>query len=166
MSECIIREAKPGEPSLVVNFYYHLFEKQFNFFPSTEQYFFHAMSDLWNDIDENKLLIIEKAGEILGSICVVKVDKGQGQIRMFGISPKLQGKGYGVKLMDTAMEYCKKMNYDNLILWTADICQAARHLYAKYGFVLTETKSNNIWADYSITEEKWKFDKNAKVPAV
>ncbi len=35
-----IRAYKPGEPSLVVNFYYRLFEKQFQFLPSTEQYFF------------------------------------------------------------------------------------------------------------------------------
>ena len=39
-----------------------------------------------------------------------------------------------------------------------DSCKAARHLYAKFDFKLTDTKENNTWANYSITEELWEFN--------
>lgn len=158
MSDYIIRESKPGEPSLVVHFYYKLFEKQFDFLPSTEQYFLHAMTDLFGSPEGNKLFVVEIDGQIMGSVCIVKLGENKAQLRMFGTSPALQGKGYGVKLMDAAMSFCKEMNYNHIILWTIDICKAARHLYDKYGFKLTDTKPNNTWAEYSMIEEKWEYN--------
>lgn len=157
MSNYIIRECTPGEPSLVVHFYYELFEKQFDFLPSTEQYFLHAMTDLFGDLENNKLFVIEDRGTIVGSVCIVKLNKNEAQLRLFGTSPVLQGKGFGMKLMETAMNYCKEKGFHHVILWTIDICKAARHLYGKFGFKKTDTKPNTTWANYPMTEEKWEY---------
>ena len=45
MSNFVIREVGSGEVSLVSHFYYKIFETQFDFLPSTEQYFLHACED-------------------------------------------------------------------------------------------------------------------------
>lgn len=158
MSDYIIRESKPGEPSLVVHFYYKLFEKQFDFLPSTEQYFLHAMTDLFGNPTENKLFVVESNGEIVGSVCIVKLAENEAQLRLFGTNPVLQGKGIGLELMEIAMNFCREKEYNHIILWTIDICKAARHLYGKFGFKLTDTKPNTTWAKYSMVEEKWEYN--------
>lgn len=76
--------------------------------------------------------IIENGGKIKGSICVIDRGEHDAQLRLFGMDASLQGKGAGKALMQTAMDYCKKMQYTHVSLWTIDICKAARHLYAKF----------------------------------
>ena len=158
MSNLVIRQVGSGEVSLVSHFYYKIFETQFDFLPSTEQYFLHACEELFDNPEKNKMWIIENGGKIKGSICVIDRGEHDAQLRLFGMDASLQGKGAGKALMQTAMDYCKKMQYTHVSLWTIDICKAARHLYAKFDFKLTDTKENNTWANYSITEELWEFN--------
>lgn len=49
MRDILIREAKPGEASLVSYFYFKLFESEFDFNACTEQYFLHAVSEIFDD---------------------------------------------------------------------------------------------------------------------
>ncbi len=153
----IIREAVPGEPSLAVNFYYKLFEEQFDFLPATEKYFLHAAEEYFDDEINNKLWLATENGKIVGSVCVVKKEKNKAQIRLFGTAPSTQGKGVGKALLKTAMDYCSQNNLTHIMLWTIDICKAALHLYKNAGFRKTEEKLNTTWAKYRMTEEKWEF---------
>lgn len=152
-----IRVCRPGEISLVVHFYFKLFEKQFDFLPNVEGYFLHAAAELFDEPEGNGLWIAEEDGKIVGSICIIGKGGGNAQLRLFGTDPSLQGRGVGRMLMQTAMDFCKEKGYAHVILWTIDICQAARHLYGKFGFQPTDTKPNTIWADYEVTEEKWEL---------
>lgn len=157
MKDFIIREAKPGEPSLVVSFYFKLFEQQFAFLPVVEQYFLHAMAELYDQPAQNRLWIAEEDGQIKGSICVVKREDHEAQLRIFGIDPSMQGKGVGKALLQKAMDYCAEQGFTHIVLWTIDICETALHLYEKAGFQMTDTKRNTTWANYEMTEEKWEF---------
>ena len=67
--------------------------------------------------------IIENGGKIKGSICVIDRGEHDAQLRLFGMDASLQGKGAGKALMQTAMDYCKKMQYTHVSLWTIDICK-------------------------------------------
>ncbi len=162
MSDFVIREAKTGEPSLVSYFYFKLFEKQFDFLPNVEQYFLYAAAEVFDDPDGNKVWVLEKDGIIKGSISVVKRENHEAQLRLFGTEPSLQGKGAGKALMQMAMNFCKEKEYRHIMLWTIDICQAARHLYHKFGFKLTDTKLNTTWANYSMVEELWEYEEEYK----
>lgn len=161
MSDYIVRVSRPGEASLIVYHYYQLFKTQFAFLPHTEGYFLHAMEDLFVDTEGNRLFVAERDGEVIGSLCVVRLGEQEAQLRMFGIWEQ-QGNGVGKALMDVAMAFCAQRGYHHVILWTADICEAARHLYGKYGFEMTETKPNTDWARYLITEEKWEYTDTVK----
>ncbi len=152
-----IRAARAGEPSLVSHFYFRLFERQFDFLPCVEQYFLRAASEVYDDPDGSRIWIIEQDGAIRGSIGVVRKGPHEAQLRLFGTAPELQGTGAGTKLMETAMGFCREREYDHVVLWTIDICQAACHLYRKFGFVMTDTKPNTTWARYSMLEEKWEY---------
>lgn len=153
----IIREAMPGEPSLVVHFYFKLFETQFDFLPNTEYYFLHAMGEYFENQENSLLLVAEEDGKIVGSVCIVGHGNHEAQLRLFGTDPSLQGKGAGKQLMEKAMAFCHEKGYTHVILWTIDICKAALHLYEKFGFVHTQDKPNDTWANYHMTEELWEY---------
>lgn len=53
-----------------------------------------------------------------------------------------------------ALDFCRNKNYQCVFLWTFSTLYAARHLYAKKGFTLTETQENNEWGA-PILEERW-----------
>lgn len=127
-NELTIREYKPGDPSRVTYFYYKLYEKQYHF-----------------------------TGAVVGSVAIVKKGDHEAQLRWFGVDMSLQGLGIGNRLLDIAMEFCRKHEYHHVFLWTIEILKPARHLYGKHGFVMTETKPNHEWADYELLEEKWDF---------
>ena len=73
--------------------------------------------------------------------------------------------GLGGRLLDIAMKFCHQHEYTHVILWTIDILKSARHLYAKHGFVLTDTKPNHEWADYNLLEEKWEYNEHNNTTA-
>lgn len=152
-----IRPYKPGDPSLVCYFYYKLYEQQYRFNGSVEKYFIKGMGELFDRPGESQLWVAERAGEIVGSIAVVKREGHAAQLRWFGVSMAIQGLGVGNALLETAMAFCQERGYTDVILWTIDILKPARHLYAKHGFAPTETKPNREWADYPLLEEKWEY---------
>ncbi len=71
-------------------------------------------------------------------------DKGA-HLRYFIVSDAIRGKGIGNELMKTAMAFCEKADYKHVFLWTFEGLHAARHLYEKYGFRLTEQRIGTQW---------------------
>lgn len=155
--EITIRTYQPGDPSLVCYFYYKLFDRQYHFNGTVEKYFIEGMADLFADPDGSQLWVAEKEGNIVGSIAIIKRGIGDAQLRWFGVDAALQGMGIGNQLVKTAMRFCREHGYQHVTLWTIDILKPARHLYGKYGFAMTETKPNHVWASYPLLEEKWEY---------
>lgn len=165
VKDIVIREHKPGDPSLVCYYYYKLFEKQYAFNGSVEKYFMSGILELFDEREGSRLWIVEKDGQIAGSIAIIKRGEGEAQLRWFGVDMALQGQGLGNTLMRKAMDFCKDKGYKHVILWSMDILKPALHLYEKFGFVLTETKPNYEWASYAITEEKWEYNEIIREPS-
>lgn len=153
-----IREYQPGDPSKVSYFYFSLFTKQFNFKPISERYFMTSLLDLFQYKEGSQLWIVENNQEIVGTIGIVKQSETEAQLRWFGLDESLQGMGMGNKLMTLALDFCKEKGYSHIILWTIDILKPARHLYAKFGFTLTDTKINSEWSTSELIEEKWELN--------
>lgn len=84
------------------------------------------------------------------------------ETRWFFVNDSMQGKGIGNKLVEKAMQFCEDHGYTKISLWTIDILHAARHLYKKHGFTLTETKKNTEWTDHVLLEEKWEKNTSLK----
>lgn len=152
-----IRTYQPGDPSRVTYFYYTLYKKQYGFNGTVERYFMEGMLELFDNPEGSQMWVVEKEGEVVGSIAIVKKDEHEAQLRWFGVDLSLQGLGIGNELLDLAMQFCRQREYRHVILWTIEILKPARHLYGKHGFVPTETKPNHEWADDELIEEKWEY---------
>ena len=95
-------------------------------------------------------------GRVEGSIAIdgIKAKSEGAHLRWFILSSKLRGRGFGNKLMDTAVGFCKKKNYPRVYLWTFEGLDAARHLYEKCGFRLAEEHSGEQWGT-RVKEQKF-----------
>ncbi|MCU5086814.1 GNAT family N-acetyltransferase [Bacillus cereus] len=56
------------------------------------------------------------------------------EVNLFIVSPELRGMGYGKKLMDRYIEFCKENDLHSAFLWTDIGC--SYNFYEKYGFKL------------------------------
>lgn len=61
-------------------------------------------------------------------------DEFDSEINLFIVSPELRGMGYGIKLMDRYVEFCRKNKLKTSFLWTDVGCSFS--FYNKYGFKL------------------------------
>ncbi|UZJ79408.1 GNAT family N-acetyltransferase [Fictibacillus sp. KU28468] len=111
-----------------------------------------------NNNNGGNLWVAEVNGQIVGSIAITKSSDTMAQLRWFILDEHYQGMGIGKKLMETAIKFCKEQHYQHIFLWTVNILAAARYLYQKYNFKLTEEKPNEDWTETLLMEERWDLD--------
>jgi ribosomal protein S18 acetylase RimI-like enzyme len=78
-------------------------------------------------------------------------------MRYLFVEPALRGSGAGNELIRSVISFCGERKYEHVFLWTFSELAAARHLYEKNGFQITDTHENNEWG-HPILEERWDLD--------
>ncbi|MCL1982995.1 MAG: GNAT family N-acetyltransferase [Clostridiales bacterium] len=101
--------------------------------------------------------ILEANGSPSGCIAIVHREGASAQLRFFFVEPSFRGQGAGNKLMDAAILFSREKGHERVFLWTFSKLHAARHLYCKHGFILTETHENTEWGE-PVLEERWDLD--------
>ncbi len=108
------------------------------------------------DKDHNRFWTACLKRRVEGSIAIdgIQARTEGAHLRWFILSSKLRGCGYGNKLIEEAIRFCRKKRYDRIYLWTFEGLDAARHLYEKSGFRLTEEHEGRQWG-IMVTEQKF-----------
>jgi diaminobutyrate acetyltransferase len=102
--------------------------------------------------------------EFAGSIAVdgSRESPEGARLRWFIVKPGFQGRGVGNALLNGAVAFCRKAGHRKIHLWTFEGLEAARHLYEKAGFMLTEERAVRQWGLERVNEQKFCFDGNRK----
>lgn len=95
----------------------------------------------------NQIWRAEIVGRIVGSISIdgEDLDDDLAHLRWFVVDSGQRGGGVGEALLSAALEFCDRRGYRETQLWTVKGLDAARKLYQKHGFVLTEEYHGNQW---------------------
>jgi len=101
-------------------------------------------------------LMLEANGVSSGCIAIAHAGEGAAQLRFFFVESDLRGFGCGNQLIEAALDFCKAKRYQKVFLWTFSKLSAARHLYSKYGFRITDTHENDEWG-VPVQEERWEL---------
>lgn len=104
--------------------------------------------------EKDCVYILEADGNVSGCVAITHITDETAQLRFFFIEPALRGLGEGNKLINTAIGFSREKKYKNLFLWTFSKLEAARHLYSKNGFQITDTHENREWGE-PVLEERW-----------
>jgi DNA-binding MarR family transcriptional regulator/N-acetylglutamate synthase-like GNAT family acetyltransferase len=161
-SNVTIRSFQPGDVGYVAHLHGRLYEKTYKFGQMFEYYVMKGLTEFMINTDGGELWVAEVNGEIVGSIAITKYSDTIAQLRWFVLDERYQGMGIGKRLMETAIHFCQKQNYQHVFLWTVSILNTARHLYQKYHFTLTEEKPNEEWTGDKLMEERWDLDLSSR----
>ncbi len=109
------------------------------------------------DPETDCLNILECNGVPAGSIAIAKVDETTAQLRFFMLEPEMRQRGYGNRLMDMALQFCRDKGYKKVFLLTITAQVIARHVYETHGFYKVSSNDKSEWGD-GVVEERWDVD--------
>jgi len=153
-----IRPYRPGEEEYVAQAHKRIYPEEFGWGDNFTNYAMQVAYDFAAaPRPHSQMWVAEVQGRPVGSIILLEAEPKVGQLRLFLVVPEFRGTGVASALIDRAMEQAREWGFCHLFLWTADGCLAARHKYARLGFVMTDHKPANGWAiDGSpVEEERW-----------
>ena len=160
VSEVILTGYLPGAIGRIVELhatYYHLnwgFELFFEARVAKE------MSEFLSRFDETRdgFWIVCLNNRIEGGIAIdgIKAATDGAHLRWFILSPEVRGRGFGNRLMEEALSFCKNKGYRRIYLETFEGLHAARRLYDKFGFTLVQQAEGFQWGK-NVIEQKFEL---------
>ena len=93
------------------------------------------------------LLVVDPAGEVVGTAAVHILDPGMGELKRMWLRPAHQGSGLGRRLLDACLDEARRLGCRALRLDTKSRLTAAVRLYRAYGFAEIPCYNDNPRAD-------------------
>ena len=154
-----IRESGPGDLGYIAHRHGVLYSGEYDLGVPFEGYVIASMAEFLDNKDPvlDRVWIAEVEGQFAGCIALIGRGGGQAQVRWFLVEPEFRGRGTGKALMATLLDHCRSAGVKNIYLWTLTILDAARAVYERAGFRLTEQKTHEIWGK-NLTEQRWDLE--------
>lgn len=102
------------------------------------------------------LNILECNGIPAGSVAIAKADTETAQLRFFMLEPEMRQRGYGNRLMDMALDFCREKGYKKVFLLTITAQVVARHVYETHKFHKVASYDKSEWGE-GVIEERWEL---------
>ncbi len=146
MSNIEIKGYVPGSLGRVIELQAIYYDQMFGAGPFFEVDTLKKMSDFFVRFDEKRdgFWTVCLNNTVEGSITIDGIEQNSNiaKLRWLILSPQLRGKGFGKKLVQTAVEFCKDQQYKQIFLWTANKLNEACGLYKSVGFEMVERQTN------------------------
>ncbi|MBL8805432.1 MAG: MarR family transcriptional regulator [Rhodospirillales bacterium] len=105
--------------------------------------------------------IVERRGEIAGSIFLVKESESVAKIRLVYLESWARGAGLGRRMLDECLAFAHDKGYAKVVLWTNDCLVDARRLYERAGFVLVRSEAHHSFGK-DLVGQYWSLDLAAR----
>lgn len=149
------QDLKPGDLGSIVHLHGTIYAREYGFDPTFEAYVAGPMSEfVCSRTDRERLWIVEREGRIVGCIAIVCASASEAQLRWFLVDPSARGMGLGKKLLNEAVEFSRRADYESIFLRTVSALTAAARLYRSVGFEKVEQQPRRLWG-VEVVEEKY-----------
>lgn len=157
--ETIIRPAGNSDMAWVIDRHAVVYDQEYGFNWEFEKYVLLGLADYCRRRGDGRsgLWLAEAGGERAGSIGIVDTDSGSAQLRWLIVESWARKLGLGQALVEQALDFCRQQEFPSVFLWTLKQLDAARRLYARFGFRLTEEKAG-LMGGQRLVEERWELD--------
>ena len=137
----VLRPLRPGDLGLVTARQAILYAEEYGWNRDYEALVARILADFHSGFDpaRDDAWIAEMHDRMVGSIFLVHGDEvGVGKLRLLYVEPEARGAGVGRMLVDACIARARVLGYERLDLWTNSVLSAARRIYERAGFMLTD----------------------------
>ena len=150
-----ISEYLPGSIGRLVELHGRYYARDWRFGRYFEAKVATELGELLGRLDPGRdgFWIASEDGEVLGGVAI----DGSGdsaRLRFFIVDDSSRGRGLGERLMGKALDFCRAAGHRHVFLTTFAGLDAARRLYERHGFVLTEERPDRTWG-VEMTEQRF-----------
>jgi GNAT superfamily N-acetyltransferase len=160
MSKTIFTGYVPGAIGRIVELHANYYSLNWGFGLFFEARVAKEMSEFLSRFDQacDGFWIVSLNDRIEGGIAIdgINARTDGAHLRWFILSPEVRGRGFGHRLMEEAISFCRKKDYRRVYLETFEGLHAARHLYEKFGFRLMRQAEGTQWGK-EVTEQKFEL---------
>jgi DNA-binding MarR family transcriptional regulator/N-acetylglutamate synthase-like GNAT family acetyltransferase len=152
----LLRPHRPGDMGWIVHRHGALYAEEYGWDESFEALVAEIAAAFIRRFDPavERCWIAERAGEVVGSVFLVRKSATVGQLRLMYVEPKARGLGIGSRLADECLRFARQAGYRKVVLWTNSVLLAARHIYAKAGFRLVRSEPHHSFG-HDLVGETW-----------
>jgi GNAT superfamily N-acetyltransferase len=160
MSETIFTGYLPGAIGRIVELHANYYYLNWGFGHFFEARVAREMSEFLSRFDETRdgFWVVCLNNQTHGGIAIdgTNAMADGAHLRWFILSLEVRGRGFGHRLMEEAISFCRKKDYRKVYLETFEGLHAARHLYEKFGFRLMQQAEGAQWGK-KVTEQKFEL---------
>jgi len=142
----ILRGLEPGDLGMVTARQAILYAEEYGWNSDYEALVARILADFHQSFDpaRDAAWIAEVDGRMAGSIFLVHGDEPDvGKLRLLYVEREARGAGVGKMLVAACVDRAREVGYKRLDLWTNSVLAAARRIYERAGFVLTDEASHH-----------------------
>jgi len=138
----VLRDLKPGDMGWVVQQHGEIYAREYGWNNAFEGLVADVAAQIVKNFDPQweRCWMAELEGERVGSVFVVRKSKTVAQLRLLILTPAARGLGLGARLTDECLSFARSKGYRKMVLWTNSNLTAARAIYARRGFALTQSQ--------------------------
>ncbi len=147
----------PGSIGRMVELHGRYYAREWRFGPYFEAKVASELGELLARLDPERdgFWIAAEDDEIVGGIAIDgSHTREAARLRFFIVDDAHREAGLGEQLMCTALDFCRDAGHRRVFLTTFAGLDAARKLYERHGFMLTEERPRRTWG-VEVTEQRF-----------
>ncbi|MFN3521204.1 MAG: GNAT family N-acetyltransferase [Phenylobacterium sp.] len=157
--EIVVRPHREGELSYTVHRQAVLYSREYGWGLPLEALMARVVAEFIEafDADRARAFVVDRGGEILGSVFVADGGEGVAKLRLLYLEPAARGLGLGDRLVGECVAFARAAGYRQLSLWTQSVLTSARRIYAAHGFRLVDSVPHTQFGP-ELIGETWALD--------
>lgn len=153
MNFALRSDLRPGDLGALVSLHGTIYARECGFDSTFEAHVARHLGEFVHERTEcDRLWIAERQGCLVGSIAVVGRSGRDSQLCWLLVEPSARSLGLGRRLLQAAVEFCRRCRYEYVYLKSFNVLTAASRLFRSIGFQKVEERPSECWGVAVIEE--------------